>query len=120
MVWFAHDGTWKVTSLSLPGSTRFFILFSHFLPVLLKKAIENAAGWASGSQTRPTHHTFTMFFPRNLILRSEGEIKEEQFQEKPTASLKLFSPAPSQQNFTNSKNLLMKKMVTLQCKADIS
>lgn len=94
-----HDGNWYPCPYLDP------LHLSYFLHFLLKKARERAAGWTSSRQTRSTHPIFSVFFPRNLLLRSEGAIKESQFQERLTAWF--FSP-PSQLNFINFNNLLMK------------
>lgn len=63
-----HDGnTYPCPYLDLLG-------LSYFLHFLLKKARERADGWTSSRQTRSTHPIFSGFFPKNLFLRSEGDV----------------------------------------------
>lgn len=49
---FVHDRNWWLTSLFLPWSTGFSILFSP--PFLLRRGSGRAAGWATGRRPRLT------------------------------------------------------------------
>lgn len=90
-----HDDN---TSLFLSGPDR-FISFSSF-PV--EKARERTAGWTSSRQTRSTHPIFSVFFPRNLSLRSE------MLQNHNSSVTETIIFSSSQLNVTNFNNLSMK------------